>query len=260
MVTESVAGKTTNTRGAIDLLDISQAFLSHGNPLPVLDRVSLSVQPGSFVSLVGPSGSGKSTLLRLAAGLDRPLTGRIYVDGHQVTGPDPSRGLVFQDPTLLPWLTVAQNIGLGPQVQGHGDDPIWRSRVESMIELVGLEAFSEALPAELSGGMAQRASLARALVTRPEILLLDEPLGKLDALTRSTLQAEIDQLWHRQGFTALMVTHDVEEALLLSDRIVVFSARPARVLEDLTIALPRPRTRDAPEFRQLRRDILGLLS
>lgn len=258
--TATGTARPTTTRGAIDLLDISQAFLSHGEPLPVLDHVSLSARPGSFVSLVGPSGSGKSTLLRLAAGLDKPLTGRIYVDGRRVTGPDPSRGLVFQDPTLLPWLTVEQNIGLGPRVQGHRDDPVWRDRVDAMIEMVGLEEFRQTLPSELSGGMAQRASLARALVTRPEILLLDEPLGKLDALTRSTLQVEIDRLWRRQGFTALMVTHDVEEALLLSDRIVVFSARPARVLEDVPIDLPRPRTLDDPEFRRLRRRILDLLS
>lgn len=247
-------------RGAIDMLDISQAFLNHGEPLPVLDHVNLSAAPGSFVSLVGPSGSGKSTLLRLAAGLDRPLTGRVYVDGRRVRRPDPSRGLVFQDPTLLPWLTVGQNIGLGPQVQGRADDPEQRRRVDEMIDLVGLQEFRDALPSELSGGMAQRTSLARALVTRPEILLLDEPLGKLDALTRSSLQTEIARLWEHQGFTALMVTHDVEEALLLSDRVVVFSPRPARVLEDVAVDLPRPRTQDDPRFRELRRHILELLA
>lgn len=253
-------GSRPAQRGAIDMLDICQAFLSHGEPLPVLDHVNLSAGPGSFVSLVGPSGSGKSTLLRLAAGLDRPLTGRVYVDGRRVVRPDPSRGVVFQDPTLLPWLTVAQNIGLGPQVQGRSDDPEQQRRVDEMIDLVGLQEFRDALPSELSGGMAQRASLARALVTRPEILLLDEPLGKLDALTRSSLQTEIARLWEHQGFTALMVTHDVEEALLLSDRVVVFSSRPARVLEDVSVGLPRPRTQDDPLFRELRRHILDLLS
>ncbi|MCI1746791.1 MAG: ABC transporter ATP-binding protein [Acidipropionibacterium sp.] len=247
-------------RGAIDVLDVSQAFLNHGEPLPVLDHVSLSVRPGSFVSLVGLSGSGKSTLLRLVAGLDRPLAGRVYVDGRPIAGPDPSRGLVFQDPTLLPWLTVAKNVGLGPQVQGHEADPVWRRRVDEMIELVGLEGFRDALPSELSGGMAQRASLARALVTRPEILLLDEPLGKLDALTRSALQGEIGRLWQRQGFTALMVTHDVEEALLLSDRVVIFSPRPAQIIADVEVDLPRPRTQDDSRFRELRRQILDLLS
>ncbi|WOQ17329.1 ABC transporter ATP-binding protein [Raineyella sp. W15-4] len=246
--------------GAVDLIDITQAFLVHGEPLPVLDHVDLSVAPGQFVSLVGPSGSGKSTLLRLVAGLDRPVTGTIYVDGRRVTGPDPSRGLVFQDPTLLPWLTVARNVALGPTIQGGKDDPGWRARIDAMIAMVGLDDFRDALPAELSGGMAQRASLARALVTEPEILLLDEPLGKLDALTRAALQTELARLWQHQGFTAIMVTHDVEEALLLSDRVVVFSPRPARVVADIAVDLDRPRTQDDPDFRALRRRILDLLA
>lgn len=248
------------TGGALDLLDVSQAFLNHGHPLPVLDHVDLSASPGSFVSLVGPSGCGKSTLLRLAAGLDRPLTGRVYADGRLVTGPDPSRAVVFQDPTLLPWLTVAQNVALGPTIQGAQKDPAWQRRVDEMIGLVGLEGFRDALPSELSGGMAQRASLARALVTRPEVLLLDEPLGKLDALTRSTLQGEIARLWQARGFTAVMVTHDVEEALLLSDRVVVFSSRPASIVAQIDVDVERPRTQDDPRFRQLRRQILDLLA
>ncbi|WP_316667911.1 ABC transporter ATP-binding protein [uncultured Propionibacterium sp.] len=244
---------------AVDVLDVVQAFVSHRRPLPVLDDVSLSVRPGRFVSLVGPSGCGKSTLLRLIAGLDRPIRGEIYADGHSVDGPDPSRGVVFQDPTLLPWLTVEQNIGLGPQVRGVADRQDERARVAEMIEMVDLGGFRTAYPAELSGGMAQRASLARALVNRPRILLLDEPLGKLDALTRSTLQDDIARLWGARGFTGIMVTHDVEEALLLSDRIIVFSPRPARVIADLPVALDRPRAQDAPEFRELRRRILGML-
>lgn len=251
---------THRVAGAIDLLDVSQAFLAHGEPLPVLDHVDLSVAPGQFVSLVGPSGSGKSTLLRLVAGLDRPVTGTVYVDGRPVTGPDPSRGLVFQDPTLLPWLTVARNVALGPTIQGGKDDPTWRARIDAMIAMVGLDDFRDTLPAELSGGMAQRAALARALVTEPEILLLDEPLGKLDALTRAALQTELARLWQHQGFTGLLVTHDVEEALLLSDRVVVFSPRPARVVADIAVDLARPRTQDDPGFRTLRRQILDLLT
>lgn len=251
--------ESQHTAGAVDVVGVTQAFLSNHEPLPVLDEVTLSVSPGQFVSLVGPSGCGKSTLLRLVAGLDRPITGHIYADGHEVTGPDPSRGIVFQDPTLLPWLTVEKNIGLGPQVRGRQDDPQETRRVDAMIELVGLEAFRQALPAQLSGGMAQRAALARALVNSPQILLFDEPLGKLDALTRASLQTEIARLWNDQGFTGIMVTHDVEEALLLSDRVIVFSARPARILADIHVDLERPRAQDAAEFRDLRRQILKLL-
>lgn len=189
-----------NMAGAVDLVGVTQASRNHGKPLPVLDEVDLSVKPGTFVSLIGPSGSGKSTLLRLVAGLDMPVDGKVYVDGRVVRGPDPRRGLVFQDPTLLPWLSVERNVGLGPTAQGRRG-PEWTRRIDEMIDMVGLENFRHALPSELSGGMAQRASLARALVTRPEILLLDEPLGKLDALTRSTLQGELERLWRTQGFT-----------------------------------------------------------
>lgn len=247
-----------NMAGAVDLVGVTQAFRNHGKPLPVLDEVDLSVKPGTFVSLIGPSGSGKSTLLRLVAGLDMPVDGKVYVDGRVVRGPDPRPGLVFQDPTLLPWLSVERNVGLGPTAQGRRG-PEWTRRVDEMIDMVGLENFRHALPSELSGGMAQRASLARALVTRPEILLLDEPLGKLDALTRSTLQGELERLWRTQGFTGIMVTHDVEEALLLSDRVVVFSPRPAHVVADFSVKLDRPRTPDNPQFRELRHEVLGLL-
>ncbi|RLP09550.1 ABC transporter ATP-binding protein [Propionibacterium australiense] len=252
-------GPDTTGGGAVDTLHVVQVFVSHRKPLPVLDDVSVSIEPGRFVSLVGPSGCGKSTLLRLIAGLDTPIRGEIYADGHPVDGPDPSRGVVFQDPTLLPWLTVEQNIGLGPRVRGVAEREEERGRVDEMIEMVGLGGFRTAYPSELSGGMAQRAALARALVNRPRILLLDEPLGKLDALTRSTLQRDIVGLWQAQGFTGIMVTHDVEEALLLSDRVVIFSPRPARVIADLAVELDRPRAQDDPRFRELRRQILGLL-
>ncbi|MBE6477202.1 MAG: ABC transporter ATP-binding protein [Propionibacteriaceae bacterium] len=258
---QNPAGRGGATVGgsAVDALHVVHAFVSHRKPLPVLDDVSVSVEPGQFVSLIGPSGCGKSTLLRLIAGLDTPIRGEIYADGHRVDGPDPSRGVVFQDPTLLPWLTVEQNIGLGPQVRGAADRKDEQERVEEMIEMVGLGGFRTAYPSELSGGMAQRAALARALANRPRILLLDEPLGKLDALTRSVLQREIADLWQAQGFTGIMVTHDVEEALLLSDRVVIFSPRPARVIADLPVELDRPRAQDDPAFRDLRRRILDLL-
>lgn len=262
--TETIEAEPVHAPGeqrgsAVDVVHVTQAFLSKREPLPVLDDVSLSARPGEFVSLVGASGSGKSTLLRLIAGLDKPIKGTVYADGHPITGPDPSRGVVFQDPTLLPWLSVEENISLGPQVRGRGNDKAEIDQVNEMITMVDLDSFRTALPAQLSGGMAQRVSLARALVNRPRILLLDEPLGKLDALTRSTLQKDIGRLWQAQGFTGIMVTHDVEEALLLSDRVVVFSPRPAKVIADLTVDLPRPRMQDDPRFRELRRQILTLL-
>ncbi|MGC5245550.1 ABC transporter ATP-binding protein [Gordonia sp. DT219] len=242
---------------AIEIRNVTQAFRSAGADLPVLDDVSLSVSPGEFVVLVGPSGSGKSTLIRLLAGLDRPLFGTVSVDGQPVTGPDPSRALVFQDPTLLPWRTVRGNAALGPQARGAGRES--RKRIDDALELVGLSDFADAWPAQLSGGMAQRAALARALVNDPSVLLLDEPLGRLDALTRRVLQGELLRLWRDKGFTAVLITHDVPEALLLADRVVILSPRPARIRETLTIDLPRPRDPASPEFVALQAGILALL-
>ena len=225
--------------------------------LPVLDDVRLDVPAQQFVALVGPSGCGKSTLLRLLAGLGAPTSGTLRVDGEPLTGPHPTRALVFQDPTLFPWRTVRQNVALGPQARHRSrlDAP----RVQAALELVGLADFADSYPAQLSGGMAQRVALARALVNRPRIFLLDEPLGRLDALTRLSMQAELLRLWEAQRFTAVLVTHDVDEALRLADRVVVFSARPARVLADLPIDLPRPREHASAGFLALRSDILGLL-
>ncbi|MGB4777817.1 ABC transporter ATP-binding protein [Microbacterium sp.] len=241
MVTATAATATpigTTTGAAIDVIGATQAFRSGDNDLLVLDDVSISARPGEFVALVGPSGSGKSTLLRLLAGLDRPLFGDVYVGGRPVTGPDPDRALVFQDPTLLPWRTVRQNVALGPQARGILKQSA--GRIDAALELVGLTEFADAWPSQLSGGMAQRTALARALVGDPSVLLLDEPLGKLDALTRRILQGELLSLWEQRRFTAVLVTHDVSEALTLADRIVVFSPRPARVREVVEVVLPRP--------------------
>jgi len=242
---------------AIDIVGATQAFRSGGKDLLVLDDVSISAAPGEFIALVGPSGSGKSTLLRLLAGLDAPLFGKIYVDGKAVTGPDPRRALVFQDPTLLPWRTVRQNVAVGPQARGilnqSGD------RIDDALSLVHLTEFADAWPSQLSGGMAQRTALARALVNEPSVLLLDEPLGKLDALTRRVLQGELLSLWEQRRYTAVLVTHDVSEALLLADRIVVFSPRPARVRDVIEVGLDRPRDQSSAEFIRLREEILSLL-
>lgn len=225
--------------------------------LRVLTDISLRIEPGQFVALLGPSGCGKSTLLRLLSGLDRPSRGVLRADGAPITGPDPHRALMFQDPTLFPWRTVEQNVALGPQARGTLDTD--RERVAQALTLVGLDGFRDSFPAQLSGGMAQRVALARALVNRPRLFLLDEPLGKLDALTRATLQSEIARLWQQDRFTAVLVTHDVDEALRLADRVVVMSPRPGKVLRDVAVDLPRPRDHDDPEYLRLRRVILRLL-
>lgn len=242
---------------ALDVVDLSHHFDIDGNELPVLDHVTLSAKPGEFVALLGPSGCGKSTLLRLVAGLEPPRAGRLLEDGRIITGPHPSRVVVFQDPTLFPWRTVWKNVALGLEAQGILKSE--RHRVDAALALVGLSGFANAYPHQLSGGMAQRVSLARALVNDPDILVLDEPLGKLDSLTRLSMQTEIVSLWQRQGFTTLLVTHDVEEALFLAQRVVVFSERPAKLKADIAVEAPYPRHRGDPYLADLRRQILGLL-
>jgi ABC-type nitrate/sulfonate/bicarbonate transport system ATPase subunit len=242
---------------AIDIRGVSHAFELDGSRLPVLESIDLSVAAGEFVALLGPSGCGKSTLLRLISGLEQPTTGSITAEGSLVDRPDPSRILVFQDPTLFPWATVWNNVATGLDARGVLSQE--RARVDSALDLVGLRDFSKAYPHQLSGGMAQRAALARALVNDPALLLLDEPLGKLDSLTRLTLQEELVSLWRREGFTAILVTHDVEEAVLLASRVIVLSGRPGRIKAEFKVERPYPRHRDDPELVRLRRQILATL-
>jgi len=242
---------------AIEIRGISHHFHIAGSHLPVLDGIDLAVAPGEFVALLGPSGCGKSTLLRLVAGLERPTAGSILMDGVSVDRPDPSRMLVFQDPTLFPWLNVWKNVATGLDARGLLKEQ--RGRVDKTLALVRLEKFAAALPHQLSGGMAQRASLARALVNDPALLLLDEPLGKLDSLTRMTLQDELASLWRRAGFTALLVTHDIEEALLLASRVVALTDRPARIKQIFNVDKSYPRQRDDPDLIGMRGRILATL-
>jgi len=242
---------------ALGVEHVSHAFDIDGADLPVLEDVSLTIKPGEFVALLGPSGCGKSTLLRLVAGLENPKSGILREDEQRIEGPHPSRVVVFQDPTLFPWRSVWDNVALGLEAQGILKSQ--RHRVDAALDLVGLSAFRKAYPHQLSGGMAQRVALARALVNDPKILILDEPLGKLDSLTRITMQAELVSLWQRKGLTALLVTHDVEEALFLANRVVVLSDRPARVKADILVDRPYPRHRGDPYLGDLRRQILGLL-
>ena len=213
--------------------------------------------PGELVSIVGPSGCGKSTLLRLIAGLDFPTSGDLWVGAEPITGPSAERGLVFQDPNLFPWLTVRRNIQAGLVARGVLQEK--RDEVDEFMRLVGLEGFADAYPHHLSGGMAQRAALARALINHPKVLLLDEPLGALDAFTRMRMQDEVLRLWEARRTTMLLVTHDIDEAIYMSDRIVIMTARPGRIERIMSVDLERPRERNSPEFLQLRGEILGLL-
>lgn len=250
----------------IDVRHVSHQFALRGAALPVLHDVSFTVEPGEFVALLGPSGCGKSTLLRLVAGLDTPTQGSVQADGAAITGPDPSRVVVFQDPTLYPWRTVRGNVGIGPQAQrarfawrGGAQEEQAQRRIDAALELVGLSDFAEAFPHQLSGGMAQRVALARALVNDPALLVLDEPFGKLDSLTRIRMQGELARLWQDARFSVLLVTHDVEEALLLAARVIVFSERPARVIAEVRNDAPYPRHRDDPKLVALRREVLAQL-
>ena len=242
---------------ALTVQGVSHSFNLDGQALPVLDGVTFRAEPGEFVALLGPSGCGKSTLLRLVAGLEAPTRGSLLEDGQPITGPDPSRVVMFQDPTLFPWRTVWDNVALGLEARGLLKSQ--RSRVDDALKLVGLSAFAKAYPHQLSGGMAQRVSLARALVNDPRLLVLDEPLGKLDSLTRLTMQGELVELWRRTGFTALLVTHDVEEALFLANRVLVFSERPARIIADFKVNLAYPRHRGDSQITELRHEIMVLL-
>jgi len=241
----------------LTLYEVSHRFDLEGKPLPVLDRISLRVNRGEFVALLGPSGCGKSTLLRLVAGLDPPTAGSLLVDGEAIEGPDPSRVVVFQDPTLYPWRTVWNNVALG--LEARGLLGTHRERVEDALRLVGLTGFANAYPHQLSGGMSQRAALARALVNDPKLLILDEPLGQLDSLTRITMQGELVSLWQRVGFTALLVTHDVEEALFLAGRVIVLSERPAQIRAEIVNPLHYPRHRGDAHLTELRHEVFAHL-
>ncbi|MBF5003778.1 ABC transporter ATP-binding protein [Diaphorobacter caeni] len=257
-VSDAVIDAPVTERGAgIDIEHVSHSFAQKQGALAVLDDVSLAVKPGEFVALLGPSGCGKSTLLRLVAGLEEPTQGRITQDGKEIDQPDPSRIVVFQDPTLFPWRTVRDNVALGLQARKVIKDQ--HARIDEALELVGLTEFANSYPHQLSGGMAQRAALARALVNDPQLLILDEPLGKLDSLTRLSMQSELLKLWQRAGFSVLLVTHDVEEALFLANRVIVFSPRPARAVAELHVDLPYPRHRAQSRFVELRQQALSHL-
>jgi len=234
-------------------LSLAQATKSYPGPtgrIPVFGRLDLEIGAGEVVCLLGPSGCGKSTLLRVLAGLEPLDGGHALTGGEEIRGPDPRRSLVFQDFALFPWLSVADNVAFGPRARGRTAH--LERRVRELLELVGLAGFEHAAPRSLSGGMAQRVALARALANDPEVLLLDEPLGALDVQTRLELQDAVARILRASGVTALVVTHDFDEAVVLADRVIVLGPRPARVVREIRVALPRPRERASLDFERVR--------
>jgi sulfonate transport system ATP-binding protein len=239
----------------LEIRQLSKQYEVEGAPLKVLDDISLTITPGEFVSIVGSSGCGKSTLLRLIVGLEADYRGEVLIDGNRIVGTSLDRGIVFQEHRLFPWLTVQQNIALGLLNAGLGAAQK-RKEVQAHIELVGLKGFESAYPHQLSGGMSQRVAIARALVNRPEILLLDEPFGALDAMTRAHLQQELHRIWQAEGITMILVTHDVEEAVYLGDKVVVMEPRPGRIRRIVPVALAHPRNRVDLAFTHVKEEVL----
>lgn len=248
-----------NQKVTLKLENVSKSFakIETDEVTHALTSVTTTMESGEFISLVGPSGCGKSTMLRLIAGLITPTTGKLTVNDQEIEKPAPDRGMMFQKATLFPWLTVRDNIAFSLKMQGKlkGNE----DKVENMIKVIGLEGFREDYPAQLSGGMAQRVALVRSLINEPPILLLDEPLGALDAFTRMNMQDEILKIWHEKQQLAVMVTHDVDEAIYMGTRVLVMDAHPGRVIADITIDLPFPRDRSSRKFVEYRNDILSKL-
>ena len=242
-------------------LDLAYTNSESGQSIQTIDSVSLDIREGEFVSIVGPSGCGKTSFLNIVAGLLGPSGGSIAIDGKPITGPGQDRTVVFQKPSLFPWKSVARNITYGLELKGIKRREALE-RAEPYIKMVGLEDFKDYLPHQLSGGMQQRANLARALVCEPQVLLLDEPFAALDAITRETMQNELLALWEQTKKTVLMVTHQIDEAVLLSDRVIIFTARPAAIAEEVRVPFERPRgpeLRSDAEFDYISKKVWGLI-
>ncbi len=252
---------TGKGKGRIDVNDVVIRFGKGADTHLAVDKTEVTIEAGEFVCILGPSGCGKSTLLNAIAGYVKPSEGAVTVDGETVQKPGPDRGMVFQQYSLLPWKTVYENVAFGPKMAGH-------SRTESgsiantFLELVGLKKFGDRYPAELSGGMQQRVGIARALANYPSVLLMDEPFGALDAQTRLMMQESLLEIWRKFGTTVVFVTHDVDEAVFLADRVLIMSAAPGRIIEDVRIDLPRPRSTDmasTPEYVKARQFCLDTI-
>lgn len=228
-------------------------------PVEVLRRLDLGVLPGELVAIIGPSGCGKSTLLSLLAGYLAPSSGRVLFQEEPITGPGRERMMVFQQPALFPWLTTEQNIAYGLKLRANRGNGLVRDSVAAMLRLVGLDGFARHYPSDLSGGMRQRLEIARALAVNPQVLLMDEPLAALDALTRRHMQREVLRIWEETQKTIVFVTHDIDEAVIMADRVVIMARRPSFVLEVAKVDLPRPRLRDDPAVAKLARRLSSLL-
>ncbi|AMV38365.1 Aliphatic sulfonates import ATP-binding protein SsuB [Planctomyces sp. SH-PL62] len=249
---------TQSGDSSLHLRDVGKTFRKEdGSRMTAIEGLTLTVSAGEMVALIGPSGCGKSTLLRMIAGLERPTSGTLRVGAQPIEGPGAERGLMFQDPSLFPWKSVRRNIESG--LVARGVLRRRRGEVDEYLRLVGLEAFADAYPHQLSGGMAQRAALARALINHPKVLLLDEPLGALDQFTRMKMQDEVIRIWQARRTTTVLVTHDIDEAIYMCDRIVVVSPRPGRIEREIHVPLERPRQRNHPRFLELRAEILEML-
>jgi NitT/TauT family transport system ATP-binding protein/sulfonate transport system ATP-binding protein len=244
-------------RGEVTIRHLSKSYRLNGAPLQVLRDVNLHVRSGESLAIVGASGSGKTTLLRVLAGLEDSDTGEVLVDGKAVRGVGAERAVIFQEPRLLPWLTVLDNVAFGLKTRGLSREQA-RGRARHYVKLVGLQQFEAAYPRQLSGGMAQRVGIARALAVQPEILLLDEPLGALDAMTKIGMQQELARIWRDEDVTTILVTHDLEEAIYLADRILILPREKGGEPRLIEIDLPRPRDRSAPEFVRHREELLNL--
>lgn len=244
---------------SLKLENVSKSFagLDRNEVTHALGNIDMEINDGEFISLVGPSGCGKSTILRLIAGLINPTKGVLTLNGEKIQGTSPNRGMAFQKPTLFPWLTVENNINFSLRMQKKTDG--YKEKTDKMIKLVGLEEFRDAYPHHLSGGMAQRAALARMMINEPEVLLLDEPLGALDAFTRMNMQDEILGMWKENKSMVVMVTHDVDEAIYMGTRVVVMAPRPGRIVENMKIDMDYPRNRNSKKFLQYRTHILEML-
>jgi NitT/TauT family transport system ATP-binding protein len=248
-------------RGHIRVQDVHIEFDHNGGKRAAVQNAQLEIKPGEFVCLLGPSGCGKSTLLNAIAGFVQPTRGQLSIDGRDVTEPGPDRGMVFQQHSLFPWKTVRDNVAFGPLMAGASRSEAC-SVARTFLSLVGLAAFEDAYPSTLSGGMQQRVGIARALANYPSVLLMDEPFGALDAQTRIMMQENLMQIWREFRNTVVFVTHDIDEAVFLSDRIVVMSASPGRIIADIPVQLPRPREQElltSPEFIAIKRQCMALI-
>ncbi len=243
----------------LEVSGLNKIYQASNGPVEALRSVDLTVRKGEFICLLGASGCGKSTLLRIIAGFEQATQGSVGVYGCEVRGPGPDRGMVFQDYALFPWLTVRQNIGFGPSHRRVAAQEVDKL-TDRFMAMVGLTAFADRYPHQLSGGMKQRVAIARVLANDADILLMDEPFGALDALTRAALQEELIEIWRTTKLTVIFVTHSVEEAVLLADRVVVMSSSPGRIDQDVEIELPRPRDVASVEFNRLRRSITQQLT